>query len=267
MRIIERGKGRPLVVIPGLQGRWEYMQPAIDALAGSFRVITFPLADESTAKAPFDRRRGMDSFADQVEAALDELAIDRAVICGISFGGLVALRFAARCPERVETLIMVSAPGPHWHLKPRHDLYARHPLIFGPVFAAESPFRLTREIARALPQGRARRAFVRTQLGLLARAPVSVRRMAMRARLIGEHDRLGDCRSVSCPTLIVHGDPALDHVVDANGTSSYAGLIRNASVARLDGTGHLGSITRPHEFADIVRGFLSTRQGDHGTAA
>src|SRR4029077_16103657 len=45
MNIVDRGEGPPIVVIPGVQGRWEWMQTGIDALARYGRVITFSLAD------------------------------------------------------------------------------------------------------------------------------------------------------------------------------------------------------------------------------
>jgi hypothetical protein len=38
MQVIDRGRGVPIVMIPGIQGRWEYMGPAIEALEGSFRM-------------------------------------------------------------------------------------------------------------------------------------------------------------------------------------------------------------------------------------
>ena len=38
-------------VVPGIQGRWEWMKPAVDALAARCRVITFSLADEPTCGA------------------------------------------------------------------------------------------------------------------------------------------------------------------------------------------------------------------------
>ncbi len=41
--VFEFGQGPPLVLIPGIQGRWEYLRPAIDALSRTFRVLTFPL--------------------------------------------------------------------------------------------------------------------------------------------------------------------------------------------------------------------------------
>src|SRR5262245_51750655 len=131
MHIIERGTGVPLVLIPGIQGRWEYMSDTVDALAASCRVFTFPLGDEPSANAACDPTGGIDGFAAQVEAVLDDRGVASAVICGASFGGLVALRTAARFPSRVSALIMASTPGPHWHLRARHRFYAGHPWLFG----------------------------------------------------------------------------------------------------------------------------------------
>ena len=268
MRIIDQGRGAPLVVIPGLQGRWEYVRAAVDALSEHYRVLTFSLGDEPSAQWRMNPDRGIDGLADHVGAVLDERGVTRAAICGISFGALVALRFTARTPDRVPALVMVSAPGPGWHLKPRHDLYARWPWLFGPLFLAESPWRLRKEIAAAYPETRGRIRFIREYVRTVAAAPLSVSRMAGRARLIASHDRVADCRAIGCPTLIVHGDPALDHVVDAGGTRDYATLIRGAEVVTLEQTGHLGSITRPREFSAVVRHLLDrVLQANHDSAA
>jgi pimeloyl-ACP methyl ester carboxylesterase len=269
MQIVERGCGEPIVVIPGLQGRWDYMRPLVDALAASWRVITFDLCDEPTAKAPYDSTRPLDSLTAQVEAALDRLGLMRAVICGVSFGGIVALQFAARHPERTTALVLVSTPGPQWRLRRRHEIYARWPRLFGLVFLAETPLRLRAEMAAAFPDRRKRRRFTRFQLRTLLVAPVSVRRMAARARLIGQDDRRGVCAAVTSATLVVHGEPELDHVVNVDGTSEYVRLIRDAQRAVIERTGHLGSITKPDEVAAILLRFArELRQNDgHGSAA
>jgi pimeloyl-ACP methyl ester carboxylesterase len=268
MHIIERGSGDPLILIPPLQGRWEYMRATIDALATSCRVVTFSLCDEPSAKTSFDPSQGIDSFAAQVQAVLDDRHLERAAVCGVSFGGLVALRAAARMPARVSALVLASTPGPYFHLKPRHKLYSRAPWLFGAVFAAESPWRLRREIKMALPDRAERRRFGREQLLTLLRAPLSLSRMAARARSIGAHDRLADCALVTSPTLIVHGNPTLDFVVDARETAEYARLISGARLVAMDQTGHLGSITRPHDFAAIVHRFLNASHSDsHPSAA
>jgi 3-oxoadipate enol-lactonase len=268
MLTVERGTGAPLIFIPGLQGRWEYMQPAIDALSETHRVITFPLCDEPSARAPFQRQRGFDAYVAHVESVLDEAKIARAAICGISFGGLIALRAAATIPERVSALVLASTPGPQFHLKRRHRLYAHVPRLFGPLFAAESPSRLRAEVRAALPDEAERRRFMRRQMLTFRQAPLSVVRMAARALLIESYDRAADCSRITCPTLVIHGEPSLDFVVDANQTASYTRLINGARVAQMERTGHLGSITHPHRFAEIVGDFLNAVQKDnHHSAA
>ena len=34
--MFDQGKGAPLIVIPGVQGRWEWMAPTVDALASDY---------------------------------------------------------------------------------------------------------------------------------------------------------------------------------------------------------------------------------------
>ena len=247
MTVIDRGQGSPIVVVPSLQGRWEYQSPAIDALARSHRVITFSLTPDP----------GLEPLVDQVEAALDDRGLERATICGISFGGRVALRFAAQRPERTSALVMVSVPGPRFHLKRSHRRLAQYPLLFAPLFFAALPGRVWKELTTAIPDRRERLAFIGWQLRTILRAPLSPSQMAARALLIDGVDTAADCASVSVPTLVVSGEPALDYVVPSGGTSEYARLIAGARGVTLTSTGHLGSITRPAAFAEVVRAFVA----------
>jgi pimeloyl-ACP methyl ester carboxylesterase len=263
---VERGSGDPLVFVPGLQGRWEYHRPTVEALSRTFRVMTFSLADR-VPPPPQHGGTGLDGYVSQIAAALDRAAVPRAVICGVSFGGLVALRFAARYPERTAALVLASTPGPLWTLRPRHEVYARYPLALGPLFLMETPFRLRREVPTAIPSRAARVRFTLGQLRTLVRARPSIRGMARRARLISASGRTEECAVVTAPTLILHGEPRLDHVVDVAGTTEYGRLIRDARVTMLAGTGHLGSITRADAFAGIVREFVTTSGAEHSNHA
>ena len=245
MDIIDRGSGPPLVLIPGLQGRWEYLRPAVDALSVFFRVLTFSLGDGD-----------LDAYAHQVASMLSRKGIDRATICGVSFGGLVAVRFAAQNPARCEALILASSAGPALLLRRRHQIYVRAPWIFGPIFLAESPLRLRPEICAAIPDARARRQFALRGLRTLLSAPVSLSRMAARAKLISSVDLGPDCEQITAPTLVVTGERHLDHVVPVEGAAEYVRLIPDARALVLERTGHLGSITRPDLFAAMIRDFV-----------
>jgi pimeloyl-ACP methyl ester carboxylesterase len=263
MEFIERGRGAPLVFLPGLQGRWEYSRPTVDALSTHFRVVTCPLADEPSSGFDFEASRPFDSYADHVRAIMDAAQLEGAIVCGQSFGGLVALRCAARHPSRITGLVLASTPGPGWHLRPRHDLYARLPWVFGPLFLMEVPWRARPELRAALPEPRARRAFSWHIMRTLVAAPVSLPRMAARARRIGMYDVRTDCARVAAPTLVVTGEPSLDYVVAVEGSTQYAQLIDGARAVVMPQTGHQGTITRPEAFAAIVREFADAAGQPH----
>ncbi len=133
--MLDVGSGPTLLVIPGIQGRWEWMQPTIDALAREFRVITASLPGEPGVDMPFDEGTDFDSFVQHIDGVLDAAGVPDAVICGVSFGGLIALRYAARRSHRVRGLILVSTPGPRWKLKPHLAWCARWPTLGSPLFA------------------------------------------------------------------------------------------------------------------------------------
>jgi pimeloyl-ACP methyl ester carboxylesterase len=175
----------------------------------------------------------------------------------VSFGGLIALRFAAMHPERTRALVLASTPAPRLQLRRRHQIYARLPWIFGPFFLSETPLRLRQEMATALPDWRARWIFRLNVLRVFPTAPISFSQMAARARLISSTDLTPDCSRVTAPTLILTGEQQLDHVVPVEGTTVYTRLIPQACATVIERTGHIGSMTRPDTFASIIRDFVN----------
>jgi pimeloyl-ACP methyl ester carboxylesterase len=253
--VVDRGAGVPVVLLPGVQGRWEWMRPTVDALAGRCRVITFSLCGDRGSGMAVDPALGVENFARQIDAALDEARLERAVICGVSLGGLIALRYAATRPDRVLGLVLVATPGPSWTPDRVQAFCARHPLIAPPLFAASAVWRLWPELLRAFGgPWRAARFAVR-HLGRIVAAPASPRRMRQRLLLWLDADRREMAARVRAPALVVTGDPGLDRVVACDGSLEYARLIAGARVARLESTGHIGLITRADRFAEIVRDF------------
>jgi pimeloyl-ACP methyl ester carboxylesterase len=260
MRIVDVGRSAPVVVLPGVQGRWEWMRPAIDALAEHCRVITFSYADEPTCGGRFDEADGFSSYVEQVAEALDAAGLARATICGVSYGGLVAAAFAARYPDRVDGLVLVSAIPPSWAPDTRIQFYLRSPWLLSPLFCLGS-LRMHREIAAAAP-GRLR--------GLLASGRIAARvlthmfsppRMARRATLLPPASLAATLATVKAPTLIVTGEPSLDRVVPVAMTHEYLRLLPQAVAVTIPNTGHLGLITKPEEFARVVGEFMAQACG------
>ena len=255
--MVDTGSGPPLVLIPGIQGRWEWLWPAVRALQQHFRVITFSLAGDRGSGRRFDPTHGFDNYLNQIDEVLKKARLTDATVCGVSFGGLVALYWAARRPECTQSLILVSTPPPNFALDWRMRWYLRAPRLLSCVFAAQSPFRLGPEIWAAFDSTGDRLAFSLRHLVRIVHAPFSPTRMAERAALLATVDFETECHQVSAPTLVVTGEAALDRVVPVARSQSYAHLIAGAKHRILDGTGHVGLVTQPRQFAELVGQFVS----------
>jgi 3-oxoadipate enol-lactonase len=255
MKLVDVGSGPPIVIVPGIQGRWEWIRPAVEALAGRCRVITFSLADEPSCGAAFDEAHGFESYVDQVRDALDQAGVHRAAICGVSYGGLVAAAFAARYPERTAGLLLVSAIPPSWAPDARVRFYLRAPVLLSPLFLVAST-RMYKEIAAAhdgvLP-GMA--AAVRHAVNALTHM-FSPARMARRVHMLEPVQLDRELEQLSVPTLVMTGDEALDRVVPTRLTQEYLRIWPHARRVTIARTGHLGLITRPRAFATAVAPFV-----------
>lgn len=236
-----------MIVIPGVQGRWEWMRPALEALATRCRAISYSLESAST----------FGDLVAQVDRQLDRSGLAAAAIAGVSFGGLIATKYAAVRPGRTTGLILVSTPGPSWTPSADQARYLASPWRSTPAFVVTSPGRLWPEIAAAIDNGPSRLRFCLQHAARILMAPVVPAHMAARMQLRQEMDLRADCARVRARALIVSGEPGLDRVVPVESTREFVTLFRDAEYAMMEKTGHIGLMTRPEEFARILGEFVN----------
>ncbi len=253
--MFDQGSGPPVIVVQGLHGRWEWAAPALRHLASTCRAISYSLCGDIGSGHQSDRELGFENYVRQLDAVFDEAGVSRAVLCGVSFGGFVAVRYAALRPERVSALILASAPGPGWQPNPRQAGWIARPWWSVPAFVLTSPLRVWPEVSAALPAVRNRLAFFARQGLRCATAPMIPSLMAARIREAAQLDFAADSRRVVAPTLVMTGEANLDRVVPVESTRVYATLIPGAEYRQMPETGHMGLLTRPSVFADVVSGF------------
>jgi pimeloyl-ACP methyl ester carboxylesterase len=252
--MIDQGRGAPVVVIPGLQGRWEWMLPTIRALAARYRVLSYSLGDD-----PFDLA--------EMDCLLDEARVERAAVVGVSFGGLVAVHYAAHRPDRVAAVVLVSAPAPAMRLDPTSRFFMRHPVLSFPAFVARAVLRLGPEIL-ASPMGWAARfRFGLEHAGRVVRWPLLPRQMVRWVEAWQNIDIRAACGRVRAPALIVTGEPHLDRVVPVASTTEYLTLLPGSRHVILPRSGHVGLISRPADFVGLVAGFLDRHSEEREAAA
>lgn len=112
-RILQAGlEGPAIVLIHGLSSRADRWVRNLDVLgAAGFRAFAVDLPGHGLAGkgADFDYSAG--GYSRWLEALLQNLGLERALIVGTSFGGLVAARYARDYPARVAGLMAVGAIG------------------------------------------------------------------------------------------------------------------------------------------------------------
>jgi pimeloyl-ACP methyl ester carboxylesterase len=203
-----------------------------------------------------------DGWTSRVDELLDTCGHRTAAVVGLSFGGLVAAWYAARRPDRTSQLVVVASPSPGWQIDDQSVRYARHPMLSFPLFAIRAVRRLAPELAAAMPGVGARIRFGAGYAVRAIRYPASPRQMAGVVDEWKRTDLMTMVNRVAAPTLVITGEDNLDLVVPVASTLEYLTLIRGATHRRLAGTGHLGFLSKPSEFATLVSDFIhASRSG------
>ncbi len=104
------GEGKPIVLLHGLTATRRYVVMGSRTLArAGYRVVGYDARGHGrSAAAPDPSAYGYDHLARDLEAVLDALGLERAVLAGASMGAHTALRFALRNPARVAALGLIT---------------------------------------------------------------------------------------------------------------------------------------------------------------
>ncbi len=103
------GEGTTLVFIHGAFGDMRMWEPQWKYFSSKYRVLRYDLRGHGKTGPSDLERYSMATYADDLAAILDELKIDSAIICGLSWGGGIAQVFAARNPNRLRGLVLVGS--------------------------------------------------------------------------------------------------------------------------------------------------------------
>src|SRR6266508_3706610 len=99
------GEGTPVVLLHAFPLDSRMWLPQVEALGG-YQAIVPDLRGFGAAREAAVEVTSMDLLADDIAELLDERELERAVLCGLSMGGYVALAFARRHPERLGGLVL-----------------------------------------------------------------------------------------------------------------------------------------------------------------
>ena len=253
LAFVDRGVGRPLVLVHGFPLDHSMWNSQIDVLSATCRVIAPDLRGFGRSGVTAGIVT-MEQIGDDVAALLKILGVDEPIaLCGLSMGGYVAFAFARKYAAQLRGLVLcdtrAAADTPQkaasrremaervLHEGPGPLVDEMMPSLFAPSTVKERPAvveSLRRVMLGAHPQGIAAAA-----LGMAERSDMT--------------ETLCD---ITCPTLVIVGE--YDAISPAEEMEGICRAIPCGRFVRIAGSGHMSPMESPLEVNAAMMEFLET---------
>ncbi len=224
----------------------------VPSLARTFRVINPDLRGHSRS-GHLERPFSLYDAVSDVTAVLDHLGIAKAVWCGLSIGGMVALRAALTCPERVTGLILLDTDaGAETSVRKlkyramgvgvrllgiRPFLPSIGRLMFGPTTRRQNP--------ALVGEWKAQFAALHVPSVLLA------------LEALVKRDSVVTClHQIVVPTLVLVGEE--DRSLPPPLSKRIHQELRDSTFVQIPAAGHLSALEQPASVTDTILRFLDT---------
>ena len=250
MDYIRFGTGsRTLILLPGLGDGLRTVRGTALPMALMYRLFArdFTLWCFSR-KHPLPEGCTTRDMARDLKEAMDRLGIEKADLCGVSMGGMIAQHFAADFPDRVNRLVLaVTCPRPNPILE--ESIAEWVSLARQGDAAGFMESNVCRMYSDAYYQ---KNKWLTPIVGALTK-PKSYDRFFIQARACLTHDAFGRLGQISAPTLVIGGEQ--DKALGVQASCDLAEAIPNARLKIYPQWGH-GVYEEAPDFNQTVLQFL-----------
>src|SRR6516162_6117520 len=244
------GAGQLLIMLHGIGGNRTNWHDQLPVFGVHFHAVSWD-ARGYGASDDYEGPLDFGDFARDLARVLDHFNSARAHLVGLSMGGMIAMDFYSRYPERVATLtICDSLPGFN-HLTPEHRReFVR--LRQEPLLNGKEPKDIAPVVAKTLI-GKSARS------GSFERLVASMSALHKESYLktiagTANYQRRYELEKIAVPAHIVVGDE--DRLTPPEMSRQMAARIPGARLTVIEGAGHLSNIEQPEKFNGAVLGFL-----------
>ena len=236
------GDATAIVFLHGVGSDKSVWHPQLAHFGPERRAIAFdyPGYGDSDSAPPGTTR---DDYASAILSALTALGVERAHVCGLSLGGVIAIAIHHAAPERCASLILA-------------DSFASHPDGTGiyerSVAASEDMRGLAEGRADVLLAQPADPAVREEVVETMARIDPAAFRIGAEAVWLA--DQAGRAAAVKAPVLILCGTE--DRVTPPELSRELAQIVPGSRYEAIDHAGHLTNLEQPDVFNRIVEEFI-----------
>jgi 3-oxoadipate enol-lactonase len=225
----------PIVLLNSLGSTMDVWDLQMEVLRSHFRVIRSDLRGHGLSPVP-PGPYSIDDLVDDTVALLDRWQLERAHVVGLSLGGMVALRLAAREPDRVDRLAVMCTSA---LLGPPEGWAERARLVRAEGTAAVASTVVGRWLT---PEHRAADPAFAEQLEAMI-ASIPAEGYAASCAAIEHMDLRGDLSSITAPTVAIAG--AQDPVTSPPHLAAIVEAIPGSRLLVIDDAAHLANLDQP----------------------
>jgi 3-oxoadipate enol-lactonase len=236
------GAAAPIVFLHGVGSDKSVWHPQLDHFGAKRRAIAFDYPGYGDSD-PAPEGTTRDDYAAAILSALSELGVERAHVCGLSLGGVVAIALHQAAPHRCASLILA-------------DTFAVHP--DGPAIHDRSV--AASHDMRALAEGRADALLaqpaepaVRSEV-VKTMAKIDPAAFRIGAEAVWLADQADRAQKIRTPTLVLCG--AEDRITPPTLSRALTHLIPGARYEEIERSGHLTNLERADAFNALVEAFI-----------
>ena len=238
------GDATPIVFLHGVGSDKSVWAPQLAHFGKTRRALAFDYP--GYGESEYLEHAARDDFASAILSAMDELGVERAHVCGLSLGGVVAIAMNAMAPERSASLIIADSFALHPDGQGIHDRSV-----------AASRSMTMRELAEARTDvllGSAATADLRAEIveTMASIDPAAFRLGAAAVWLADQRERVA---KIAVPTLILVGEE--DGVTPPALSEDLERAIQGSELVAIPAAGHLANAEQPELFNSAIESFLS----------
>lgn len=240
-------RGAPVVFVNSLGTDFRIWRDVAAAIAAGHPVLLYDKRGHGLSdigETPYS----MAMLARDLAALMDRVGIGRAVICGVSVGGLIAQQLHAARPDLVRGLMLCDTLAKIGDEASWNDRIAR--IEAGGIASIADPI-LQRWFSPGFFEKRPAEAD--GYRNMLIRQPAAG--YVATCVALREADLTGHAARIAVPTFCVAGEH--DGSTPPDTVAAFAGTIPGARFERIASCGHIPSIEQPEKIVEILTAFLS----------
>lgn len=250
---VQEGQGKETVVFShGLLWSHKMFREQIDFLKKNYTVIAYDHRGQGQSEVTAGSYT-MDLLADDALALIDKLVDGPVHFAGLSMGGFVGMRLAARHPKKIKSLILLdtSANTEPVENLPKYKFLNGVVKWFGVTLpVAKSVMKIM--FAQSWLENSKNKSAYDTWIGELKSNKKSITKSV--EAVIYRKGMEEEIRKIKCPTMVVVGDE--DVATKPEKAKFIQMAIPNAVLHMVPGAGHSSSIEKPDEINRLIREWL-----------